>query len=638
MTTFDATYDPGDNKLRLRASSRLDPELYARVKAAGFAWAPRQELFVAPKWTPEREDLAIELAGELGDEDTSLVERAEERSERFEGYSERRGAEADRARAGVDSVSKRFEFGQPILVGHHSERRARKDAERIENGMRKTIKLWETSKYWTARAAGAIAHAKYKELPTVRARRIHTLEAESRSWERAADALAASLRFWERSDLTLDLAIAFAGDGRNVGISRCYTLAEYPRQPPASQYEGETSLWSALEGRVITVEQARDLVLASKALKRSAERYARWLAHLANRLAYERAMLAESGYVPPPKPKTKSDLPLLNYPGEVAYRNPYNREITKTTAHPMTKAELAKIPSDYKGTRMSEDGTHRLRYAMVGRGKAGFGADYGVIFLTDSKTHARPGSEEQEIAADMEAATQDAAMAAKMEQEQARQKRRDATAPARAAAAERDRPFEELKQAAKTGVKVVSAPQLFPTPPDLAERMVQEADLQAGHRVLEPSAGTGNLLRAIHDPTGATALEVVAVEINSNLAGALAPYLTRAVHAVDFLSLPVNDPELGEFDRIVMNPPFINASDIDHIRHAFQFLKPGGRLAGLCADGPKQNAILKPWVEELGGTWESLPPNSFASEGTSVRAALLVVDAPSADDVAQEVA
>ena len=51
-----ATYSPDDNKLRLYASTRLDPETYARVKAAGFKWAPKQQLFVAPMWTPGRED------------------------------------------------------------------------------------------------------------------------------------------------------------------------------------------------------------------------------------------------------------------------------------------------------------------------------------------------------------------------------------------------------------------------------------------------------------------------------------------------------------------------------------------------------------------------------------------------------
>ena len=53
-----ATYDPADNKLRLRSTSRLDPDLYARVRAAGFIWAPKQDLFVAPMYL-------LVLTGEL---------------------------------------------------------------------------------------------------------------------------------------------------------------------------------------------------------------------------------------------------------------------------------------------------------------------------------------------------------------------------------------------------------------------------------------------------------------------------------------------------------------------------------------------------------------------------------------------
>ena len=43
-----ATYSPEDNKLRLYSATRLDKETYARVRAAGFIYAPKQELFVAP--------------------------------------------------------------------------------------------------------------------------------------------------------------------------------------------------------------------------------------------------------------------------------------------------------------------------------------------------------------------------------------------------------------------------------------------------------------------------------------------------------------------------------------------------------------------------------------------------------------
>ena len=45
-----ASYSPEDNKIRIDPLHRLDAETYARVKAAGYSWAPRQKIFVAPMW------------------------------------------------------------------------------------------------------------------------------------------------------------------------------------------------------------------------------------------------------------------------------------------------------------------------------------------------------------------------------------------------------------------------------------------------------------------------------------------------------------------------------------------------------------------------------------------------------------
>lgn len=77
---YRATYSPDDNKLRLYAVSRLDPETYKKVHDAGFRWAPEQALFVAPAWTPGREDVLLSLAGEIEDEDSTLAERQEARA------------------------------------------------------------------------------------------------------------------------------------------------------------------------------------------------------------------------------------------------------------------------------------------------------------------------------------------------------------------------------------------------------------------------------------------------------------------------------------------------------------------------------------------------------------------------------
>lgn len=184
---YRATYSPEDNKLRLYAEDRLPTSIYDRLKAAGFRWAPLQKLFFAPAWTPCREDLLIELAGHIQDEDTSLVDRADERAERFAEYSEKRKADADLAHTSASTIADIIPFGQPILVGHHSERRARRDAQRIENSLRRAVKLWDTSQYWQDRARGAIRNAKYKERPEVRHRRIKGIESDRRKQQTELD-------------------------------------------------------------------------------------------------------------------------------------------------------------------------------------------------------------------------------------------------------------------------------------------------------------------------------------------------------------------------------------------------------------------------------------------------------------------
>ncbi|HBM9481138.1 MULTISPECIES: DUF3560 domain-containing protein [Mixta] len=289
---YRATYSPDDNKLRLYSLHRLDEDTYQRVKDAGFKYAPRQALFVAPMWTPDREDLLIELAGEIEDEDQTLFDRQEERAERFEEYSEKRAAESGQVLAAVDSLASAVPFGQPILVGHHSERRARKHAQKIENGMRRAVNLFETSEYWERRAEASLRHAAYKERPDVRWRRIKKIEADLRKADRRLQDCQKFIKLWSSENLNRAMALVIA----NVDhLHCCFTLEKYPRPPEKSQYEGSRSIWSALEEDIITAEQARDICIPCH--ERTITRLSRWTAHYRNRIAYERAMLDEHGGV-----------------------------------------------------------------------------------------------------------------------------------------------------------------------------------------------------------------------------------------------------------------------------------------------------------------------------------------------------
>lgn len=198
--------------------------------------------------------------------------------------------------------------------------------------------------------------------------------------------------------------------------------------------------------------------------------------------------------------------------------------------------------------------------------------------------------------------------------------------------------IDNLRQAIKDGVQTAVAPQLFETPRDLAQRMadiiLQPTTSECGRRswngnksrILEPSAGTGNLIEALGAswyPRG----QLVAIEINCKLSSRLKEEfpLTSVIND-DFLKCFPDDPmcnrELGHFDRIIMNPPFINGADIKHIQHAVTFLKPGGLLVAICAGGPRQERKLQP----LASTWEPLPSGTFKQAGTNVNSVLLTIE------------
>lgn len=89
----------------------------------------------------------------------------------------------------------------------------------------------------------------------------------------------------------------------------------------------------------------------------------------------------------------------------------------------------------------------------------------------------------------------------------------------------------------------------------------------------------------------------------------------------------------NEYDRILMNPPFEKGADIDHVKHAYSLLKPGGRLVSIMCEGPffrsdSKSEEFRNWLEEVGGTNEKLPDGSFlASENsTAVNTRLVVID------------
>jgi protein-L-isoaspartate O-methyltransferase len=186
-------------------------------------------------------------------------------------------------------------------------------------------------------------------------------------------------------------------------------------------------------------------------------------------------------------------------------------------------------------------------------------------------------------------------------------------------------PRDQIKEMerAMIGRKI---PGYFPTPPAVVDRALELADVREGQRVLEPSAGKGNIAERLREAAG----RVETVEIDSSLTEILEAKGFEP-RREDFLSI-----KDGSYDRIVMNPPFEKGQDMDHVQHAYSLLAPGGRLVSVMGEGgffrsDKQSTAFREWAEQNGGYSERLPEGSFknSENPTGVSTRLFVIEKPS---------
>ena len=236
----------------------------------------------------------------------------------------------------------------------------------------------------------------------------------------------------------------------------------------------------------------------------------------------------------------------------------------------------------------------------------------------------------------------------------------------------------------------------FPTSPVVVNAMLEAAEIQEGMSVLEPSAGMGHIADAIVAETGVWPDVVELSGDRRELLLAKGYYLTeyndflqmeprkffsygdtfrapdgtegimRGVGGMgsqrvrledkdgnrlglydrsDLVGIAQNGTWSG-YDRIVMNPPFSDGRDIAHVQHAYNLLKPGGRIVAIMGESAffnsnKKAQAFREWLEERGATNEKLPEGSFMDPSlpvnTGVSARMVVIDKPAGDlQLAQE--
>lgn len=112
------------------------------------------------------------------------------------------------------------------------------------------------------------------------------------------------------------------------------------------------------------------------------------------------------------------------------------------------------------------------------------------------------------------------------------------------------------------------------TPLAVAEDMALSLDFSATDSILEPSAGTGNLVKALLS-NGATIEQITMVERSAKLWAEL----EKMGPTVNACFLDYAGETGARFDRVIMNPPFSGVRK--HMKAALSLLKPGGRCVAL---------------------------------------------------------
>jgi hypothetical protein len=172
-----------------------------------------------------------------------------------------------------------------------------------------------------------------------------------------------------------------------------------------------------------------------------------------------------------------------------------------------------------------------------------------------------------------------------------------------------DRAMELRRKAIYTKV-----PDFFPTPKAVIDRMLEIANVRSSHRVLDCSAGAGDICLAVRE-LGVPVVDCF--EINSDL-----------VQALTLLGFPPLDRDFlfatprPIYDRVVMNPPFSVDAYIDHVRAAYQWLAPGGELIAVLPNGYRGSRTSKrrefaDWLEDLGAIEYPNPADAFTKSDRS---------------------
>lgn len=167
--------------------------------------------------------------------------------------------------------------------------------------------------------------------------------------------------------------------------------------------------------------------------------------------------------------------------------------------------------------------------------------------------------------------------------------------------------------------------QFFETPPDVADWLVMLAGgIHEHDKVLEPSAGRGALVKAIHRSSPDVVVDCYEMmpenkELLSGLGG------------INIIGDDFTKSTIGKkYTKIIANPPFSGNQDIRHVRMMYDMLEPGGTLASITSAHwefaeEKTCRDFRQWLEDVGGAKYEIESGAFKESGTGIRTLAIVI-------------
>ena len=157
------------------------------------------------------------------------------------------------------------------------------------------------------------------------------------------------------------------------------------------------------------------------------------------------------------------------------------------------------------------------------------------------------------------------------------------------------------------------------TPEEVAERLVELSGIDSQSKVLEPSAGIGNIADQIKKITD----KIDVIERMSDFRELL-KHKGHNLVGWDFMEFETDE----KYDAVIMNPPFSHNQDIDHLRRAYELVKDGGILISITSPhwefaSDKKSVAFRAWIETQDYFTERLDSGTF--EATGVSATIVVI-------------